>query len=75
MEKCEICGEESNDLMGCSVCGKKVCPECREDDTCISCLDDIDNDDDEDEDEDEDDEDIEDDDDEDILDEDDINDD
>lgn len=27
-ETCELCGEPSHELVGCSRCGKFVCPKC-----------------------------------------------
>ena len=28
MEKCEICGKETDDLYECSFCGRLVCADC-----------------------------------------------
>ena len=56
-KKCPICGEETEELIVCTVCGQEVCPNCIEDGTCISCLDDIEDEDDEEDIENEDDED------------------
>lgn len=28
MEKCEICGKETDDLYECDHCGRLVCPDC-----------------------------------------------
>lgn len=39
MEKCEICGKETDELFECEYCGKLICSDCGgEDFYCDSCF-------------------------------------